>query len=119
MAEYFVAAESFAAPFVSDRSESYVTGDTPEEALKAFAEGYKHPAGLYSAALYANADAYHKSAPQLARWLCNHEIEKQKITKPLGAYSYLGHGPGDFEIDRVRYKVDNPRGGQLVPVTSE
>lgn len=116
MNEYFIVAESFAAPFVSDRSEQFVIHDTPESALSCFAETYKHPAGLYSANCYASADAYHKGEDPLVRWLCNHEIEKQKITKPLGAYSYLGHGPGDFEINRVRYKIDNPKGGQIIEV---
>lgn len=114
MNEYFVVAKSFAAPFVSDTSESFTQGETPETALTAFAESYNHPAGLYAAALYADFNAYHKGDDPLARWLCNHEIEKRRITKPLGSYSYLGHGPGDFEIDRVRYKVENPKGGALV-----
>lgn len=114
MPEYFVVAKSFAAPFVSETDESYVDGETPEAALEAFAAEYKHPAGLYSAALYANADAFHKNADPLARWLCNHEAEKQRLTKDLGGYSYLGHGPGDFEINHVRHKVENPKGGRLV-----
>ena len=114
MNEYFIVAESFAAPFVSDRSESFWKGETPEAALKDYAQKYSHPAGLYAALLYADANAYHKNAAPLARWLCNHEIEKRRLTESLAGYSYLGHGPGDFEINRVRHKVDNPKGGALV-----
>lgn len=114
MAEYFVVANSFAAPFVSDKWETFAKGETPEDALTAFATDCEHPAGLYSAALYADANAYHKNEKPLARWLCNHEAEMQAITKDKGSYSYLGHGPGDFEIDGERYHVDDPKGGRLV-----
>jgi hypothetical protein len=114
MTEYFVVADSFAAPFVSDRTEKHVIHDTPESALECFAETYRHPAGLYAASLYASADAYHKGADPLARWLCNHEIEKRRLTEPLAGYSYLGHGPGDFEINGVRHRIENPKGGQLI-----
>ena len=114
MNEYFIVAESFAAPFVSDRSESFWKGETPDATLKEFAQNYSHPTGLYSADLYEDANAYHKNAKPLARWRCNHEIEKRKLTEPLAGYSYLGHGPGDFEINGVRHKIENPKGGALV-----
>jgi hypothetical protein len=114
MSEYFVVANSFAAPFVSNKWEQFVQGETPEAALTAFAENPRHPYGLYSAELYADANAYHKRDAPLARWLCNHEAEKQRLTKDLGGYSYLGHGPGEFEIDGVRHKVEDPKGGALV-----
>lgn len=114
MAEYFVVAESFAAPFVSDRSETFAQGETPESALIAFAENYKHPAGLYAAGLYADANAYHKGAEPLAQWFCNHELEKRKLTESLAGYSYLRHGPGDFEINGVRHRIKDPKGGKLL-----
>ena len=60
MAEYFVVANSFAAPLISDQSTEYVQGESPADALERFAAEYKHPAGLYAAALYESADAYHK-----------------------------------------------------------
>lgn len=112
MAEFFIRAESFAAPFVSDPSAKYVEAVSAKEALELFAGSYRHPAGLYAADAYASADAYHKGAQPLARWLCNHEQEKRKVMGP--GHSYLGHGPGDFEIDGERIRVKNPKGGSLV-----
>jgi hypothetical protein len=114
MTEYFVVADSFAAPFFSDQSERYVEGENPHAALEQFAADYAHPCGLYSANLYASADAYHKKAEPLARWRCNHEIAKAQATADLGAYSYMGNGPGDFEVNGERVKVEDPKGGQLV-----
>jgi hypothetical protein len=116
MPEYFVITESFAAPFFSDSGNQYVQAETPEAALETVAAAYGHPSGLYAAVCYASADAYHKGEPILAKWLSNHEIAKQEATQHRTAYSYLGHGPGVFEIDGQRVEVENPTGGRLVPV---
>ena len=69
--EYFVVANSFAAPLQSDESTHYVRGKTPEDALQRFANSYRHPAGLYAANLYADANAYHKHEKTLAKWRSN------------------------------------------------
>lgn len=114
MPEYFIQARSFAAPFVSDESTAYGTAATPEEALTAFATDYRHPMGLYAAEAYESADAYHKRQEPLARWLCNHEREKQRLTALAAGYSYRGNGPGDFELNGERVKVDNPKAGSVV-----
>lgn len=115
MTEYFIQARSFAAPFVSDESTAYVQAETPEAALTAFAADYRHPMGLYAAEAYESADAYHKRQEPLARWLCNHEREKQRLTALAGSgYSYLGNGPGDFEINGAKVKVENPKAGSIV-----
>ncbi len=113
MREYFIVANSFAAPFFSDQSTDYVKAATPEDALKAFASDYKHPCGLYAAVVYESADAYHKNKSYLSRWLCNHEIEKQRLTKNLGGYSCLGHEPGKFEINGELHTVKNPKQGRV------
>lgn len=112
--EYFILANSFAAPFFSDTSTSFESADTPEKALEQFAKNYKHPAGLFAAVCYESADAYHKDKPPLAEWLSNHAIEKEKIMEKTGGISYLGHGPGDFEINGKRYHVENPKEGRVV-----
>lgn len=71
MPEYFVFANSFAAPFFSDPSTGYTTGDTPQDGLRSFVASYNHPCGLYAAMLYVSADAYHKGHDPLGRWLSN------------------------------------------------
>lgn len=114
--EYFIRANSFAAPFFSDESSGYMMASTPQEALEKYAKAYKHPCGLYAAACYESADALHKGKEPLARWLSNHEQEKQRITKGMGSYSLLGHAPGDFEVNGVRHKIKNPKGGSVVSV---
>ena len=112
---YFILANSFAAPFFSDTSTDYVEADSPREALEQFAAAYKHPAGLFAALAYSTADAYHGGDKPLARWLCNHEREKQRLTAGMGSYSYLGHEPGRFEINGVQHVVENPHGGSVSP----
>lgn len=115
MTEFFIYANSFAAPFFSDTDTVYQEGESAADALERFAAAYKHPAGLYAAIAYESADAYHKGAKPLATWLCNHEQAKQRLTDRPGGYSYMGHGPGDFEIDGERHLVENPKAGSVVP----
>lgn len=114
MKEYFIFATSFAAPFCSDTSHEFVTAESPQAALEQFAGSYGHPCGLYAAACYESAEAYHKGQNPLAKWVCNHELEKQRLTAGKGCYSYLGKGVGLFEIDGVLHKVENPKAGKVV-----
>ena len=113
MKEYFIISNSFAAPFFSDQGTHYVKGKSPESALKKLAKDYSHPCGLFAAAVYESADDYHKNKTPLAKWICNQEAEKQRLTKDLGCYSYLGIGPGVFEIDGKRHTVSNPKEGRV------
>ena len=115
MAEYFIVSNSFAAPFFSDQGTGYVEGESPEDAMDQFVLGYNHPAGLYSANLYSSADSYHKGDKELLQWLCNHEIGKKEATKDIGGYSYLGHEPGRFEINRKEYVIPDPKDGRIYP----
>ena len=69
MMEYFIRSYSFAAPFVSDEAFGYQPGETPEDAIDKFRASYSHHAGLYSAEIYSNADAYHKKEQPLLQWL--------------------------------------------------
>lgn len=114
--EYFIVANSFAAPFVSDQSEHFEEADSPEKALKQFAARYSHPARLFAAACYSSATAYHKNEKFLARWLCNHELAKQKAMKLDSAVSYRGIAPGKFEVNGKLVVVDDPFGGQIEQV---
>jgi hypothetical protein len=112
--EFFIKANSFAAPFCSDTCERFIEADTAVAALERFALEYGHPYGLYAAAAYQSADAYHKNAAPLASWSCNHEIEKQRLTKDLGVFVYRGIAPGKFEIDGVLHVVENPKEGRVI-----
>lgn len=114
MTEYFIVANSFAAPFVSDQSTSFVEADSPTEALEKFAADYGHPAGLYAANCYASANDYHKNADPLAQWLSNHVLAEREAIADKKGYSYLGHGPGDFEINGERITIDDPKGGRVI-----
>lgn len=114
--EYFIYIQTFAAPFFSDTLTSYMEGKTPEEALTKAVKSCKHPAGVYSAVAYSSADDHHKGKNPIAKWLCNHEIEKERVTKGKGSYMYRGHSPGHFEVDGKTYKVKDPQGGRIVHV---
>jgi len=120
MPEYFIVANSFAAPFFSDRSEEYIRGKNPENGMHHFMAQYEHPCGLYSANLYKNADAYHKGEKPLCRYLCNLELEKQRLTKGKGSYSFLHSSRNDLqfiEIDHERHYIKNPKEGKiLIPI---
>ena len=112
--EFFIVARSFAAPFVSDTSESFIDAETPKNALEKFAADYKHPCGLYFAACWASANDYHKSKDALAEWRSNHlRAMDRESAKTKGGYSYLGHGPGEFEIDGKHTKVADPKAGSV------
>jgi hypothetical protein len=112
--EFFVYSNSFAAPFFSDSDESFVKGKTAKEALNNYVKKYNHPCGLYAAQVYKDANAFHKGEKPLYTWLCNHEIEKLRVTKDKSSFSYLGHGPGAFEINGRRIIVDDPKGGKII-----
>ena len=60
MREYFVVANSKAAPFVSDMTFHYIKASTQSEAKKLFIKSYKHCAGLFAANFYFSANDYHK-----------------------------------------------------------
>jgi hypothetical protein len=110
MIEFFVVANSFAAPFLSDTSEHYVTAETPQAALEQFALDYSHPCGLYAARAYRNVDAFHKREKYLAEWISNHALALEEHKAP---YSYLGKGAGSFEIDGVPHEIQDPKGGRV------
>jgi hypothetical protein len=119
LTEYFIVANSFAAPFVSDQSTGFASADSPAEALRRFAGAYRHPAGLYAAVAYTSAEAYHKGQKPLAQWLCNHEQAKRRLSADSkGGYSYLGHGPGSFEINGKAHTVEHPKQGSVVRTAS-
>ena len=113
MSEYYIIAQSFAAPFCSDESRSFIEADSPEQAINAFRDRYKHPCGLFSADCYVDANAHAKGSKPLARWLSNHQIAVERVTKGLGAYSFLGEGPGKFQVDGKWHTVENPKGVAL------
>lgn len=109
MSEYFIVANSFTAPFFSDTSTSYQEAETPEQALKIFAQNYKHPTGLYAAVAYKNADAYHKGEEVLAKWMCNEAKfmvgKTGLIKKPT---------TGKIVVDEIVYNIDNPKEGSVI-----
>jgi hypothetical protein len=109
MPEYFVVTNSFAAPFVSDTDVRFIVADDPASALTEVVNTYRHPAGLYSAAVYPDANAKHKGDEPLLMWLSNQAIAVLEETKGLSVYSYLGKGPGASVVD-----VNDPKGGRIV-----
>lgn len=66
--EFFLAANSCAAPFFSDFSTSFVTASTADEAMRLFRKRYKHPSGLFAAQVFASAKDYHKRKKPLVSW---------------------------------------------------
>jgi hypothetical protein len=106
--EYFIVANSFAAPFVSDQSTGFEAASTPVLALSQYADRYKHPAGLYAAQVYASADAYHKGEKPIARWLSNHARRIEEAHPG----SICSHGPGSIELDGKAVTVKDPKSGR-------
>ena len=66
--EFYVVTNSMAAPFVSDTDYRFVKAKTAAAALKWAMKAYRHPCGLYAAAVYADANALAKGKPALATW---------------------------------------------------
>src|SRR6185312_15188341 len=69
LTEFFIVANSFAAPLVSDTSEHFIRAIDAGTALVQFIPTYKHPSGLYSARVYTDANAYHKREKHLGEFL--------------------------------------------------
>lgn len=112
--EFYIEANSFAAPFFSDRSIGYVSADSAAEALEKFASDYRHPAGLYAAAAYTGADARNKGEDPLARWLSNQAIYLEEVHKRPGAVMIRMDGPGKGEISGKSVEIENPKEGRVV-----
>lgn len=70
MPEYYVVTQSKAAPFFSDSGYQFVEAETPQAALEKARAEYNHPAGLFAAAVYTDANAERKGEKALDRWLC-------------------------------------------------
>ena len=109
MTEYFIVANSFAAPFVSDTSESFQKAESPKEALELFAKRYKHPCGLYAANCYKSANDYHKNKKPLAKWLSN---EAKFMRGKTG--SMFSPMTGKIRINGIMHNIDNPKEGCVV-----
>jgi hypothetical protein len=110
MKEYFVKANSFAAPFFSDSSEVYVKGENPKKAMEKFVKEYTHPCGLYAANLYENADAYHKKRKILVEYRSNEAEFMQKV----GGTSIYKEKAGRIQIDGIWYDIPKPTEGSIV-----
>lgn len=114
MPEFFITARSFAAPFFSDTSETYVDAETPKEALEVFAESYGHPFGLYAAEAWASADDYYKRQPFLAQWLSNKAQTVERATVEKHGYRFYSEHEGHVEINDKTYEIGRPRDGRVV-----
>ena len=109
MKEYFIYANSFAAPFFSDSSTHFVKAKSAVDALRKFAKSYKHPCGLYAAAAYDNADSYHKDGKILGRWLCN----QARYLLDAKYTSFRQDAPGVFVLDDKPVKINKPKKGRV------
>jgi hypothetical protein len=109
MTEFYIETNSFAAPFFSDSSHTYVEANSAADALEKTAAAYSHPARLYAAAAYTSSDARNKGEKPLARWLCN---------KALAMDGRLGtvrsDHPGHIEHNGETITVDDPFGGRVL-----
>jgi len=74
--EFFVVANSNVAPFVSDKSEYFISAESANVALEEARAKYCHPCGLYAMSVYRDANAYHKGEEPLANWLSERAIER-------------------------------------------
>lgn len=111
--EYFICANSFAAPFFSDTSRKFQEGTNAEDAMNNFVKDYGHPCGLYAAALYKDANGFHKGEEPLLRWLSNQAKFMQDKTGLIRSDRI-----GEIEIDGVKHVLDDPKGGSIVGLTS-
>ena len=91
MPEFFIVANSNAAPMVSDESVHYVDAESSASALERLVSHiYKHPCGLYSAAAYYSADDFHKKARPAARWLSHKALVAQNERLGLKGQIVMG-----------------------------
>lgn len=97
--EFFVWANSNAAPFFSDESTGYVDADDPTSALAIFVNDYSHPAGLYAANVYASADAYHKKEAPLAMFVCDRASAREGLPHDCGTFTQLVGGNIEDGVD--------------------
>ena len=66
MPEYFIVANTFAAPIVSDEVKKFIKADTPEQASLLFITSESR--AIYALAVYTDANAFEKGEKYLYRW---------------------------------------------------
>jgi len=84
---------SNAAPFFSDPSEGFIDADNPMDALRKVVSNYKHPAGIYSAAILKPTP----ENPVVARYLSARAATAEKA--PTGLTKWEGN---DLYVDGVK-----------------
>ena len=77
---------SNAAPFVSDTGSGFIEATDPRSALEQIVRSYKHPAGLFSAAILEPSP----SNPILARYLSGRAATQQH--SPTGLHEWKEDG---------------------------
>jgi hypothetical protein len=110
--EYFIQANSFAAPFFSDTSTHFQKGSNPKKALENFAKKYKHPCGLFAANIYLSAEAFHKGKPPLKRWLSNHARFLEGKTGSIKC-----DAPGEIWLNGEYNKIERPKEGCVFEIS--
>jgi hypothetical protein len=108
MPKYFVFANSFAAPLVSDRSMGYISSENAESVMLDFVETYNHPCGLYSANLYKSADDYYQNLPPLVEWRSNYAIMTDGV---VGFIRIIG--PNSIAVNGIIRTCENPKDGKI------
>ena len=93
MNEYFIVANSLAAPMVSDESKHYVEGRTPQSAMNKFLKAYRHWVGIYSANLYNNADEYHKGESATLHFRSNKAVLDNELQDETISWKAVKFGP--------------------------
>jgi hypothetical protein len=93
--EYFIQSFSKSAPFFPDEIAQFQEGETPQEALEIFAREYDHPAGLHSAAIWLDANEFHRNKNPIFQWehgriwrMSSREVDRGKASSSDG-----GTGP--------------------------
>lgn len=109
MPEFFIRGYTFAAPFVSEEVARYVEAEGAGAALESLAAQMHDGIGLFAAEAFISADAFHKGAAPVARWLSN------KARAIEGAGSIYSSGPGHVTLNGDRdVIIDDPKAGSLV-----
>lgn len=114
MPEFFISATTFAAPFVSDRIDTYEDAATPQEAVLTVVERHRDGIGIYAANAFASADAYHKKQSPLAQWRCNRERLIRNAIDAYGAISVASDWSDRVEINGELHTIDGPKEGGFI-----
>lgn len=115
MREYYVVMRSFAGSSPGHLSALAIEAADPESAITGAIADWNHPAGVYVAHCYEDANAVARGHKPIAMWASNSARKLCEVTRGLPLYITRVE-EGGISVDGEYHPLKDPKGGSFLPV---